>query len=66
MQDLTIFTKKERKYKRNVSFLEARKIVGSYMRENGYTSVVQRVDATNEDHKYRTLVEKLIQLEMND
>ena len=36
------------------------------MGENGYTSVAQRVDTTNQDNKYRTLVEKLIQLEAND
>ena len=54
------------KHKRNVSFLEARKIVGTYMRENSYTSVAQRADRTNKDNKYRTLMEKLIQLEAND
>ena len=56
----------EVKHMRNVSFLEARKIVGSYMRENSYAPVAQRVDTTNQDNKYRTLVEKLIQLEAND
>ena len=30
------------KHKWNVSFLEARKIVGSYMGENSYASVAQR------------------------
>ena len=70
-QDLVRFTKKKRKYlrgniKRNVSFLEVRKIVGTYMRENSYASVAQREDITNQDNKYRTLEEKLIQLEAND
>ena len=54
------------KHKGNVSFLEARKIVGTYMGENSYASVAWRVDRTNEDNKYRTLMEKLIQLEAND
>ena len=66
-----VFYKKEKeitdvKHKRNVSFLEARKIVGSYMGENSNTSVAQRADTTNQDNKYRTLMEKLIQLEAND
>ena len=56
----------EVKHKRNMSFLEARKIVGSYMGGNIYASVTQRADRTNEDNKYRTLMEKLIQLEAND
>ena len=64
-QYLALFTKKEQeiievKHKRNVSFLEARKIVGSYVGENSYASVALRVDRTNKDDKYRTLVEKLI------
>ena len=54
------------KHKRNVSFLEAKKIVGPYMGENSYASVAWRVDTTNQENKYRTLVEKLIQLEVND
>ena len=66
-----MFTKKgkgilEVKHKRNVSFLEARKIVGTYMGENSYAYVAQRANTTNEDNKYRTLIEKLIQLEAND
>ena len=52
----------EVKHKRNVSFLEARRIVGSYMGESSYASVAQRADRTNDDNKYRTLVEKLIKL----
>ena len=36
------------------------------MGETSYASVAQRIDRTNEDNKYRTLVEKLIQLEAND
>ena len=70
-QDLVKFTKKEKeilevKHKRNVSFLKARKIVGTYMGENSYASVVRTADTTNEDNKYKTLVEKLIPLEAND
>ena len=56
----------EVKHKRNVSFLEARRIVRSYMGESSYTSVARRTDRTNEDNKYRMLVEKLIQLKAND
>ena len=51
----------EMKHKRNVSFQEARKIVGTNMGENSYVSVAQRADTTSEDNKYKTLVEKLIQ-----
>ena len=69
-QDLAMFTKKgkeiiEVKHKRNVSFLDARKIVGSYLGENSNASAAQRVDRTNEDNKYRILMEKLIQLKVN-
>ena len=56
----------EVKRKMNVSFLEARKIVGSYMWENSYVSVARRADRTIQDNKYRILVEKLIHLEAND
>ena len=56
----------EVKYWRNVSFLEAGRIVGSYMGEGSYVSVAWRADRTNDDNKYRTLVEKLIKLEAND
>ena len=56
----------EAKHKRNVSFLEARRIVESYMRESSYASVARRADRTNDVTKYRTLVEKLIELEAND
>ena len=63
--------KKEReilevKHKRNVSFLEARKIVDTYMGENSHTSVAWRVDTINQDNRCRILVDKLIQLEPND
>ena len=56
----------EVKIKRNVSFLEAWKIVGSYMEESSYAPVARKVDRTNDDTIYRTLVEKLIKLEAND
>ena len=56
----------EVKHKRNVSFLEARRIVGSYKGESSYASVARRVDRTNDDTKYRTLMEKLLKLEAND
>ena len=41
----------EEKYKRNVSSLEAKKMVGPYMGENSYASVAQKVDALNQDKK---------------
>ena len=53
------------KHKRDVFFLGAGKIVGSYMVENTYAFVAQRTDTTNQVNKYRTLVEKLFQLEAN-
>ena len=56
----------EVKHKRKVSFLEARKIVGTYMGKNSYASIARRADTANKDNKYRTLMEKLIQLEAND
>ena len=56
----------EVKHKRNVSFLEARRIVGSYMGKSSYASVARKADRTNDDSKYRTLVEKLLKLEAND
>ena len=54
------------KHKRNVSFLEAWRIVASYMGESSYTSIARRADRTNDDTKYRVLMEKLIKLEAND
>ena len=65
MQDHSMFTKKK-KGKRNVSFLEGMKILGTYMGESSYASVAWRANTTNEDNKYRTLIENSIQLEAND
>ena len=56
----------EVKHKRNFSFLEARRIVRSYMGESSYASVARMADRTNDDNKYRKFVEKLIKLETND
>ena len=53
----------EVKHKRNVSFLEARRILGSFMRESSYASVARRADRINDDTKYRTLVEKLLKFQ---
>ena len=36
------------------------------MGENSYVSAARRADTTNQDNKYRTHLEKLIQLEAND
>ena len=44
----------------------SRKLVGTYMGENSFASVARRADITNQDNKYRTLVEKSIQLEVNN
>ena len=46
------FSKKEKeilevKHKKNVSFLESRKIVGTNMSENTYASVARRADSIN-------------------
>ena len=56
----------EAKHKRNVSFLEVWRIVGSYMGESSYASVARRTYRTNDYTKYRTPVEKLVKLEAND
>ena len=50
----------EVKHKKNVSFLEAKKIFGTYNGEKSYASVARRVDTINQDNKYRAHVEKLI------
>ena len=55
----------EVKHKSNVFFPEARKTIGSYMGENSYASVARRANRTNDDNKYRILMEKLIKLEAN-
>ena len=55
----------EVKHKKNITFLEARKIVVSYVGENTYTIVAWRVDPISQD-KYRALIEKLIHLELTD
>ena len=44
----------EVKHKRNVSFLEARRIVGSYIGERSYASVASRADRTNDDQIQKT------------
>ena len=54
------------KHKRNVSFLEARKIVGTKIGENSYASFACSGDTINQDNKYRVLVMKFILLEPND
>ena len=61
-QDLPMFIKKneilEVKHKRNVSFLEAREIIGTNMGENSYASVAQMPYTINQDNKYRAPVDK--------
>ena len=59
-----VYKKKEReilkvKHKKNA---KARKIVGFYMGDNTYTTLVRRADLINQENKYRALVEKMIQL----
>ena len=51
---------------RNVPFLEARKIVGTYMGKNSNVSVAWRADTINQDNRYRALLEKLIWLKPKD
>ena len=49
-----IYKKKEIlevKHKRNVTFLEAKKIVGSYMGENTYASITWRVDPIKQSNQ---------------
>ena len=56
----------EVKHKKNINFAEARKIVGSCMGENSYTSVVWKVGPirqSSQNSKYKVLVEKLTLLE---
>ena len=49
------------KQKRNVFFLEAKKIVGTYMGESIYTSVARTANTTNQNNKYRTHVRSTTQ-----
>ena len=70
-QDLAMFTKKKMKYLRwNIramcSSWKQEKLLGTYMGENNNAFVARRADTTNQDNKYRILVEKWIQLEAND
>ena len=58
-----VYKKEKETLKRNMSILEARKIVGTNMGESSYASVARMANTTNQDNKYRTLVEILIQLE---
>ena len=43
----------EVKHKSNVFFLEAKKIIGTNLRENSNASVAQRADTIKQDNKYR-------------
>ena len=61
-----MFTKKKNEILEVKHKKKARKIVRTYMGDNSCASVARRADTTNQDTKYRTLVEKLIQLEAND
>ena len=56
----------EVKHKRNVSLLEARKIISTYLGENSYAYVARREDTINQDNRYWVHVEILILLEPND
>ena len=40
----------EVKYKRNITFLEARKIVGSHIGENPYASVTPKADTISQEN----------------
>ena len=65
-QNLAMFTKKKRKYLRWNTREMCSSIVGTCMGESSYVSVARRANTTNQDNKYGTLVEKLIQLEATD
>ena len=61
----------EVKYRRNITFLEARKIVERYMKVNTSANVAQKASLTatnnknNQLDKYGVLIEKLLQLGPN-
>ena len=63
----------EMKYRRNIiTFLEARKIVDSYIKDNTYAIVALKVskisysNKNSQPDKCRVLIEKLVQLGHND
>ena len=56
----------EVKHKRNVSFLETKKIVGSYMSKTSYAPVTRSAVTSNHDDKYRTLINKPINLDPSE
>ena len=51
-------------YRSNITFLETRKIVESYMKDNSYANVPQSANPINQIRI--TLIEILVQLELND
>ena len=59
----------EIKYKKNMSFLEVRKTVDLYMKENTYAVATRRTSSISNDkqsEKYKARIEKLIQLVPSD
>ena len=57
----------EVKYRRNITFSEARKILESYLKVNTYANVAQAIgNNNNQPDKYKALIEKLLQLRPND
>ena len=57
----------EVKYRRNITFLEARKIVESYLKVNTYANIAQKaICYNNQLDKYRVLIKKLVQLGPNN
>lgn len=54
----------EVKHKPNVSFLEPREIVESYMKGTSYENITQKMTTNNTSHpdKYRAHMEKLVHL----
>ena len=77
-QEFEIYTKKKKKReeivevksRRNITFLEARNLVESYMKFYTYANVVQRASPNsnnnNQRDEYRALVEKLMKQGSND
>ena len=69
-QEFSIYTKERRKsWKGSITFLEARKIVESSMKENIYVNVGQKASTISNDHqpnKSRAFIKTPMQLRLND
>ena len=56
----------EVKYRRNITFLKAGKIVETYMEDNNYANVAKKVSSIsnndNQSYQYRVVIKKQVQL----